>query len=72
MGFVTMSSFIFIIVLVCSIIIALVSLIMNVVQWKYIKELEVELDKEHIRAERYKKDCVREEVRKILNDFQEY
>ena len=72
MGFVTMSSFIFIIVLVCAIIIALVSLIMNIVQWKYIKELEVELDKEHIRAERYKKDCVREEVRKILNDFQEY
>lgn len=72
MEFMTLPTFIFSVVLVCVTIMAFVLLFMNIVQYKYIKELETALDKENERANHFQNVCEKLEVKKILNDFQEH
>lgn len=72
MEFVTLPAFIFSVVLVCVTVMAFVLLFINIVQYKYIKELEKAIDAESEKADHFRNMYEKTEVKNILNDFQEH
>lgn len=71
MEFVTIPTFIFAIALVCASVVAVIFSILNIIQYKYIKELENALAEEIDRANHYHDEYEKLEVNKILYDSQE-